>query len=114
MQGTDQTPRSAVSDLGLLCFPMSLLWDARYIWFNTVRFYCISGNHRHVFPEASANQIHLSYFYSYFCNAKRNKASEFAYQIGQFTGIQSNPAVHSGDAVSCMIPRSAYNSLPEM
>ena len=33
--------------------------------------------------EESANQIHLSYFYSYFCNAKRNKVSEIAYQIGQ-------------------------------
>ena len=72
--------------------PMSLLWGARYICFNTARFFfCISGNHQHVFPEESANQIHLSYFYSYFCNAKRNKVSEFAYQIGQFTGIQSKP-----------------------
>ena len=25
----DQTPRSAASDLGLHCLPMSLLWDAR-------------------------------------------------------------------------------------
>ena len=25
----DQTPRYAASDLGLHCFPMSLLWDAR-------------------------------------------------------------------------------------
>ena len=30
---------------------MSLFWDARYIWFNTVIFYCISGNHRHVFSR---------------------------------------------------------------
>ena len=74
-----------------VCFPMSLLWDARYIWFHTVRFYCISGNHRHDFPDKTANQLQLSYFYSYFCNAKMNKASEFAYQIGQFTGIQSIP-----------------------
>ena len=28
----DQTPRSAMSDLGLQCLPMSLLWDARLIW----------------------------------------------------------------------------------
>ena len=35
----DQTPRSAASDLGLPCFPMSLLWDARNIWFNIFRFY---------------------------------------------------------------------------
>ena len=29
----DQTPRSAVSaDLGLLCLPMSQIWDARLIW----------------------------------------------------------------------------------
>ena len=26
---SDQTPRSAASDLGLHCLPMSLLWDAR-------------------------------------------------------------------------------------
>ena len=25
----DQTPRSAASDLGLYCLPMSILWDAR-------------------------------------------------------------------------------------
>ena len=25
----DQTPRSAASELGLYCSPMSLLWDAR-------------------------------------------------------------------------------------
>ena len=29
----DQTPRSAASDLGLHCLPMSLLWDARHKWF---------------------------------------------------------------------------------
>ena len=28
----DQTPRSAASDLGLHCLPMSLLWDARHKW----------------------------------------------------------------------------------
>ena len=28
----DQTPRSAASDLGLYCLPMSLLWDARLKW----------------------------------------------------------------------------------
>ena len=26
----DQTPRSAASDLGQHCLPMSILWDARY------------------------------------------------------------------------------------
>ena len=30
----DQTPRSAASDLGLHCLPMSLLWDARHKWIN--------------------------------------------------------------------------------
>ena len=29
---TDQTPRSAASDLGLHCLPMSHLWDARHKW----------------------------------------------------------------------------------
>ena len=28
----DQTPRSAASDLGINCLPVSLLWDARHIW----------------------------------------------------------------------------------
>ena len=28
----DQTPRSAASDLGLHCLPMSLLWDVRLKW----------------------------------------------------------------------------------
>ena len=93
---------------------VSLLWEARYKWFNTVRFYCISGNHQHVFPEESANQIHLSYFYSYFCNVKRNKVSEFAYQIGQFTGIQSIPGSAFRGCISCTIPLSACNDLPEM
>ena len=63
---SDQTPRSATSYLGLLCFPMSLLSDARYIWFNTVRFYCISGNHRHVvhrgISHPASNRLHLLLF----------------------------------------------------
>ena len=28
----DQTPRSVASDLGLHCFPVSILWDARLKW----------------------------------------------------------------------------------
>ena len=28
----DQTPRSAASDLGLHCLPMSSFWDARHKW----------------------------------------------------------------------------------
>ena len=28
----DQTPRSAASDQGLHCLPMSLLWDAKHKW----------------------------------------------------------------------------------
>ena len=28
----DQTPRSAASDLGLHCLPMSHLWDVRHKW----------------------------------------------------------------------------------
>ena len=31
----DQTPRSAVSDLGQHCLPLSLLWDTRYKWIKT-------------------------------------------------------------------------------
>ena len=30
----DQMPRSAASDLGLHCLPMSKKWDARLIWVN--------------------------------------------------------------------------------
>ena len=50
------------------------------------------------FTAKSAIQIHLSFFYSYFCNVKQNKVS---YKIGQFLKIK------------CAIPRSAYNGLPE-
>ena len=50
------------------------------------------------FTAKSAIQIHLSFFYSYFCNVKQNK---FFYKIGQFLKIK------------CAIPRSAYNGLPE-
>ena len=110
----DLTPRSAASNLDLLCFPMSLLWDASYIWFNTVRFYCNSGNHRHIFSEEPANQIHLSYFYSYFCNAKRNKVSHSHIRLVSSRGYKAYPAVHSGDAFSCTIPCYAYNGVPEM
>ena len=31
-ENPDQTPRSAASDLGLHCLPMSQKWDARLIW----------------------------------------------------------------------------------
>ena len=33
----DQTRRSAASDLGIHCLPMSLLWDARLKWINEPR-----------------------------------------------------------------------------
>ena len=33
----DQTPRSAASDLGLHCLPVSQKWDARLIWVNSVQ-----------------------------------------------------------------------------
>ena len=35
----DQTPRSAASDLGLRCFLMCLLWDARLKW---VKYYYLN------------------------------------------------------------------------
>ena len=31
-----QTPRSVASDLGLLCLPMSLKWDARLKWVKAI------------------------------------------------------------------------------
>ena len=34
----DQTPHSAVSELGLHCLPMSQKWEARLIWVNGVHF----------------------------------------------------------------------------
>ena len=33
----DQTPHSAASDLGLLCLPMSHLWDAWHKWVNVIK-----------------------------------------------------------------------------
>ena len=35
--GPDQTPRSAASDLGLDCLPMTRLWDTRHKWVKPVR-----------------------------------------------------------------------------
>ena len=32
----DQTPRSTASDLGLHCLTMSLLWDAKLKWVNSI------------------------------------------------------------------------------
>ena len=50
----DRTPRSAASDLGLNCLPMSLFWETRHKWvklpfyFDTARrqecFACREGN----------------------------------------------------------------------
>ena len=40
----DQTPRSAASDQGLHCLPMSLLWYARNKWVNRI----VSSLLRHV------------------------------------------------------------------
>ena len=36
----DQTPRSAASDLGLHCLPMSHLWETRLIWVNLYSLEC--------------------------------------------------------------------------
>ena len=36
----DQTPRSAASDLGLYCLPVSLLWDAKLIWVDIGNKFC--------------------------------------------------------------------------
>ena len=77
---------------------MSLLWDARYIWFNTVRFYCLSGNHRHVFPNKSANQLQLSYFYSYFAMRKGIRHQNSYIRLVSSRGHKAYPAVLSGDA----------------
>ena len=35
----DQTPRTAASDLGLQCLLMSLLWDAKLKWVNSIAKY---------------------------------------------------------------------------
>ena len=35
---TDQTPRSAASDVGLHCLPLSLFRDARHKWVNKIIF----------------------------------------------------------------------------
>ena len=35
----DQTPRSVESDLGVVCLPMYLLWDARHKWVKKTFFF---------------------------------------------------------------------------
>ena len=95
---------------------MSILWDARYIWFNTVRFYCISGNHRHFFPEESTNQVRLSYLLLIFLQCEKEQGLRIRISDWSVHGDTKHirPAVHSGHAFSYNIPRSAYNGLPEM
>ena len=106
---------SAASDLGLLCFPVSLLWDVRYIWFNTVSFHCICGNHRHVFfSDKSANQLQLFIFTHIFAVRKRIRPQNSHIRLVNSQGYKAYPAVLSGDAFSCTVPRSAYNGLPKM
>ena len=52
----DQTPRSAVSDLGLHRLSLSLLWDTRHKWVKTswkILTTCISYNHK--FADSQEN-----------------------------------------------------------
>ena len=102
-------PRSAASDRGLLCFSMSLFWDVRYIWFNTVIFYCISGNHRHVFSRGINQPASFKLLLLIFLQCEKEQGLRIPSR-----GYKAYPVVHSGDAFSCMIPRSAYNGLQEM
>ena len=50
----DQMPRSAASDLGLHCFPMSHKKNARLIWINVV-------NKKIVFLHASYKRVNYLY-----------------------------------------------------
>ena len=95
--------RFPVSKQGVLIWVCSVslcpfLWDVRCIWVSTAihggRYYILLHPREpseFYFPRESANQIHLSYIYTYFCNVRRNKVSEFAYQIGHFSGKQRIP-----------------------
>ena len=40
----DQMPRSAASDLGLLCLLMSLVWDARLKWIRCQALFSVVNN----------------------------------------------------------------------
>ena len=46
----DQTPRSAASDLGLHCLPISHLWDARLKWVITFTCFIATGE-INVYPK---------------------------------------------------------------
>ena len=82
---------------------------------NIFRFYCISGNHRHVLPEETANQIHLNYFSTHISAMRKGLRSQNSHiRLVSSLGYKTYPAVHSGDAFSCTTPRSAYNGLPEI
>ena len=48
----DQTPRALMSDLGLHCLPMSLLWKARHKW--------VKKHHCTSIPFSIANYPRLS------------------------------------------------------
>ena len=57
----DQTPRSAASDLGLHCLPMSQKWDARRIWVKAFVLFSLSNVH----PVVSLKQ-NVPYFFFFF------------------------------------------------
>ena len=62
----DQTPRSAASDVGLHCLPMSFIWDA---------------SHKLVNIAISSENVHLTtfaVFRSFFLDDKQSKPAKSA------------------------------------
>ena len=59
----NQTPRSAASDLGLHCLPMSILWDDRHKWGNTTTAYN-NGNNADININDSNSNNNFSFDYN--------------------------------------------------
>ena len=93
---------------------MALLLVAMYILFNIVRFYCISGNHRHVFLKSQPTRFIYVTFTHISAMRKGIRSQNSHIRLVSSQGYKAYPAVHSGDAFSCTSPRSAYNGLSEM
>ena len=71
----DQTPRSAASDLGLHCLPITLLWVSRLQWVNSVE--TLDNKVKALIGQFSCalGPSNFSYTLSPMCSGKPNKSN---------------------------------------
>ena len=83
---------------------------------NIFYFLFLSGNDHYVEVSSNSEMVRGMALWIFF-GAHRElmlRSQNLHIRLVSSRGYKAYPAVHSGDAFSCMIPRSAYNGLPEM